>query len=476
MSACPLPMIQYACAWSWVYRETQPRRKLRLVFEVTNGVASPFVPLGSYFLEFQDYRRPSAQVEMARAVQLLLEFSAAQDRAGITTPRPHLLRDFVKALLSGTVDDAGADPLSLGWSPRTRRVVRRMLHLVTRFTDWLANRTGEAPLNALRPATPTEKLSKRWRNDIVAARSLLGDARSRQHENRSVGWARSVQAEASALGEPTEVYAFDRSQFPALLLRGFGLGRRRRPKGATRNALIAILLHAGGLRVSEPFHLWCDDVTVDPDNPKSALVRLFHPTEGEAPVVEDGRRTNREACLAQNWKLTPRNQDTRRGYKSGWKNLSFSDQRRGFAQVHWFPTFWGEVFLALFHEYLRERPKTTTHPYLFVSERSLQEGKPYTVHAYEQAHACAVRKIGLTLGKCFGTTPHSHRHAYAEALIAAGCNELTIQRCLHHRSIHSQEAYNAAKRRDRVLLADSLRKASLALNEALLAEMGGLLK
>jgi len=47
--------------------------------------------------------------------------------------------------------------------------------------------------------------------------------------------------------------------------------------------LITVLLHGGGLRESEPFHLYVSDVAIDPRNTKSALVRLYHPERGKAP-------------------------------------------------------------------------------------------------------------------------------------------------------------------------------------------------
>jgi len=44
------------------------------------------------------------------------------------------------------------------------------------------------------------------------------------------------------------------------------------------------------------------------------------------------------------------------------------------------------------------------HPFLFVSFRNLQHGEPYTIDAYSDAHARAVRRIGLVPAKLNGTT------------------------------------------------------------------------
>jgi integrase len=94
----------------------------------------------------------------------------------------------------------------------------------------------------------------------------------------------------------------------------------------------------------------------------------------------------------------------------------------------------------LYRTYLRSRPKGN-HPFLFVSEHPAHRGEPYTIEAFEQAHARAVRRIGLVPGKLNGTSPHGHRHAYGLALRRAGVDPIFIQRAMHHRSPHSQAVY-----------------------------------
>jgi integrase len=68
-------------------------------------------------------------------------------------------------------------------------------------------------------------------------------------------------------------------------------------------------------------------------------------------------------------------------------------------------------------------------------------GEPYTVDAFRQAHGRAVERIGLKPSKYAGTTPHGHRHAYAQLLTDTGVGESVIQSALHHKSPESQQVY-----------------------------------
>jgi len=129
-------------------------------------------------------------------------------------------------------------------------------------------------------------------------------------------------------------------------------------------------------------------------------------------------------------------------FHAGWKDLHLTDQRQKFALVHWFPSYWGEVFLNLFKVYITKvRSRHSKHPFIFVSQKEGVVGEPYTLASFRQAHAKAVRRIGLSVGKEFGTTPHGHRHTYGQLLTEAGLDPLLIQRCLHHKSQESQQVY-----------------------------------
>ena len=156
--------------------------------------------------------------------------------------------------------------------------------------------------------------------------------------------------------------AFPSKRIWDLLHTGFAVRGAQRSAGiheqlSLKHVLITILLHGGGLRVSEPFHLYVSDVRIDPENPCNALVRLYHPEQGAAPAdyvdLLSGRRViaDREEYLRVRWRMKPRTLSEGR-YKAGWKDLHLLDERQKYALVHWFAPAWGELFLAFFKAYI----------------------------------------------------------------------------------------------------------------------------
>jgi integrase len=78
------------------------------------------------------------------------------------------------------------------------------------------------------------------------------------------------------------------------------------------------------------------------------------------------------------------------------------------------------------------------HPFLFVTGR----GSPMSPAKFQKLHEAAIRRIGLEPAKRFGTTPHGHRHAYAQALRRSGLSPEYRRIALHHVSLESQAAYS----------------------------------
>ena len=98
--------------------------------------------------------------------------------------------------------------------------------------------------------------------------------------------------------------------------------------------------------------------------------------------------------------------------------------------------------MTLFRLYITKlRSRHCQHPFLFVSHKAGIAGDPYTVDAFRQYHAKAVRRIGLVARKDLGTTPHGHRHAFAQLLNDNKVGEDVIQSALHHKSVESQNVY-----------------------------------
>ncbi|TDR46768.1 phage integrase family protein [Tahibacter aquaticus] len=398
-----------------------------------------FEPLVQYFEHLGRRCKPERQRRTARMVGLLSDFVRAHARS--SSPEP-VWAAFPEALVGGTEHLTG--PLrDLLWPPASPRSARARLGLLNGFLEWLGDRAGSR--TSLAP----------WIDPLLAARQAAHRAKHATLPFRAVSWGAHARGRAAAWGHKPVVHdrdavAFDEARLEDLLFFGFRRRGARAEDGELgldlRDVLITILLHAGGLRSCEPFHLFVDDVGVDPNDPESAEVRLYHPEEGWAPAHAQAPRRRRDAVRREEYLrewhgLVPRT-DGPSGQRAGWKHLRLDRPAESYAVVRWFPTEWGRVFLRLFGLYLnQQRPESVGHPYLFVCDHGAQSGRPYTLQSYRQAHAVAVRRLGLNVAKALGTTPHAHRHAYGRRLAAAKLPKGTVQIAMHHRSPLSQEVY-----------------------------------
>jgi hypothetical protein len=341
----------------------------------------------------------------------------------------------------------------LYWEPKSIARATVVLNAVTGFSDWLVNRYAATALNPWRAASFAEQIAYWRRFDKRRANALLSHTMNRDDHIDAAKRARAVQIRRKVpRAHASAPKTFPDASFSDLITKGFTLPGKSsslpwHERINVRDAMITILLHGGGLRESEPFHLYVSDVALDPLNSNRALVRLFHPEQGAAPDdfldPISGKRLqgDRETYLRTKWRLEPRNLLHGR-FHAGWKDLQLTDQKAKYALVHWFPGFWGEVFLFLFRIYIAKfRSRHYPHPYLFVSHKDSVAGDPYTIDSYRQAHAKAVKRIGLPVGKDYGTTPHGHRHAYGQSMVNAGVEQKIVQHALHHKSIESQTPY-----------------------------------
>ena len=444
----------HAVIFTLVRNPGAPDRRLHVLYLLQPPCPpTPLISVVDYIVDVGRARALSWQRHTVRAIGLLVDFLAANAAWLKEQSNPKVFALFAEALVAGTLDLDGRDPSGLFWEPKSVSRARHLLGAATAFSDWLENRYGCRPLNPLRKATIAEQIAYWRRLDNRKANALLGYASYRSDHQARAQIVRTVAIRRKvtmAIGR--EVKSFPPERISDLLFTGFASrGKQHSPlvyeRLSLKDILITILLHGGGLRESEPFHLFVSDVGVDPQNPNGAVVRLYHPEQGMAPVdyVDplSGRHVagDREEYLRARWRMKPRTLIEGR-FKAGWKDLHLFDQREKYALVHWFAPAWGELFLAFFKPYIMHcRSRRSQHPFLFVSQKAGFEGDPYTVDSYRQAHARAVRRIGLVPVKALGTTPHGHRHAYGRRLADAEVDELTIQRVMHHKSPTSQAVY-----------------------------------
>jgi site-specific recombinase XerD len=415
---------------------------LYVLYRVDGAEPEPFVPLLRFFLETGKARKLPAQRSHAGSVRLLLDYLAASGTA-IDTAGPEALRDFVHALTAGTVDERGADRRGLFWRGVSLEVARGHLQRVSAFADWFTSRTGATHLNPWHEGSDADRRAAQRRYTRRSSFDFLAHLAARPEHGASAVRARSVQLPSSPAPRG-DIDAFEEAHFARFLRDGWRWRSTKRYEGSAhrlRDLLISILLHAGGLRSCEVFHLFVGDVVPDPNRPGHALVWMFHPERGEAPAAPGRAWRDREHYLRDRFNLLPRTLVAGR-FHAGWKNLALTDSRRKAAQVVWHPTSWGSTFWSLYGDYLRLRSDDGTHPYLFVSERPAQKGQPYTLSSFRSAQPRAVQRAGLAYGKHEGTSPHGHRHAYVKRLTDGGLDRRHIARAVRHRELASQDAYN----------------------------------
>nr|WP_269767714.1 site-specific integrase [Oleiphilus messinensis] len=201
-----------------------------------------------------------------------------------------------------------------------------------------------------------------------------------------------------------------------------------------KNVLITMLMHYGGLRLSECLHLWVEDII--PWDNMSALVKVYHPALGKDV---SSRRSRREILSCQ-YGLKPRYEYPKsKSMHAGWKDPLLNSKKHRYFVVYWFPYSVGKTFNDLWRLYLSHQRSSDegNHPFAFTT----RTGAPQSVNGYNQSLKRAVNRIGLPFSKDAGTTAHGHRHSYGQALAGSGVDSLVIRSAMHHKSIESQEVY-----------------------------------
>ncbi len=406
----------------------------------------PLKPLVNYLSEKSHAKSFAWMQKVVQAVGLLLDYMAANHEC-FDDPK-QLFTTFVQRLYTGTIGEDGKDPSGLYWLPKNSRFAGQLAYQVSAFSDWMAERMGTTPLNPWRQATRYEEMLNWAAYHQRHSRAFLGHAWDRSIASVAAKKARNTLLKRNPKIERDGVKFFPDDRFLDLLFKGFIVpGKQMSPRPEERlnlrDILITVLQHCGGTRMSEPFHLYVHDVLPDPREPEVAMVRIYHPSEGAAPVDwldVNGKpiKCNRKAYLRGKYQMRPRTDyfptDT---LHAGWKG-NLLDSKAHYMHIHWFPRWTGKLFKQLWDRYLIQRAMMECHhPFAFVSE----SGKPYSLDACIESHARAVKRIGLDPMKVNGTTPHGHRHSYGQRMTDAKIDPLIRKKALHHKALESQLVY-----------------------------------
>lgn len=392
------------------------------------------MPLVDYFVA-HSVRSPSWMEKVLRSVRLFLYYRYANPAQSDSRA---LFRNFARALDDGTFDlRTGEDPSGLCWEPLSGAYRDGIITDLTQLFDWMVDDYPNAA--KVNPLVPVSEYDRRWNE---AARLYRREHKVLGHlwsDPGSDGQGRSVRARREPPPTSGTRPAFPEDRFEELLVKGFKVGRRI----DHRNICITLLMHGGGFRASEPFHMYVDDAQVDPNNRETALVAIHHPSAGYAPQEwRDpllGTRGLRKAYLAAKFGLEPRHDllDSRR---AGWKGGRYD--KDNYKRSYWFEPRYGEMFLFHWNRYLEQLVHVKrNHPFLFVNLERGELGEMYKLGTFNDSHAAACERIGLRPLKALGTTPHGHRHAYGQRIRKAGLDTKVRQIALHHKNIESQDVY-----------------------------------
>lgn len=378
-------------------------------------------------LRFLYSKRNKSQSWMERntfAVELLIKFIATQSNT--ETLATEVLSTFVDVLSFGTINN-DCDKSKLFWRPRRNEDVNILLGHINTYCDYLDKVNGcELPkINSWRKATKVEE-KLRWcayyKRQANSFHNHLNQPSKDQYSS-----IRSIQGPTRHLIDLEPVYRFSEQHFERLFNHGYLLNRtsesRRNEDFASR--LIIMLMHYGGLRLSECFHIFKHDINID-NKTGSTLVNVFHPSDGKSP--EYGFNNRRE-YLSVKYRLNPRNEYLRKHkLHSGWKDPLLTNRNLSF-EVIFYPMHKAVDFTLVLQQYLNIRIDGN-HPYLFTNSYGGPETKKNFIKKYERA----IRRIGLIPLKHLGTTPHAHRHSYGHRLAVNGFSQLEIQKAMHHKS------------------------------------------
>lgn len=391
--------------------------------------------------------------KLVQATGLLLDYMEANQK--YYNSAKEFFNTFTESLYSGTINEEGLDPSGLYWLPKRVETANMLLSALNGLSDWLYEEYGAVQLNPWRKATRYEERLN-WMAQINKSQnSFLGHLDDVHVIAETAKSARNVVRRRKSYSSKGDTKAFPENKIHELLWEGFKKTRKNDKLDLVdrynwRDIAITILMHGGGLRHSEVFHLWVQDVLPDPEDPNFAVVRIYHPSEGRAP--QDFKNpttgkyiTDRESYLLLKYGLLPRNMYSAHDKRFvGWKEPRLDNDKDKYMHVYWFSKEWGYIFMYVWKMYMTKRLRDgikDTHPFAFVSHSPKTLGEMMPLRTQMESHKKAVEKIGLIVSKREGTTPHGHRHAYGQRLKKANVDARIIQVSMHHKSIESHKVY-----------------------------------
>ncbi|MBZ2161606.1 site-specific integrase [Alteromonas stellipolaris] len=392
------------------------------------------------FFSHRNSKSLSWQRHVARAIGLFFDYCI--EKACVYKNDNNVadaIRGFVECSLSGDSQ--------LGWAPSSVGVVKRNLAYIMDFSKGTSEQIGASLL----PVDDGDiRLRYFYRAYEVKQNSLLSHVTD----------VKSVAARLRATSSE-HIYQFSRPPnirnlklFPEDLIEPlfkYGFTKSDGSEDLGTKMLTALLLF-GGMRESEPFHLWFNDFSIYPSTGKLAIF-LHHPSEASCNIPPYKNMLRKEYLMERH--LKPRNDKaTSKSYHAGWKDLAVDNfHRTEIALIHEVVeqhfVLWWSRYMELRQNCMKSYVKKhgVEHPFFFVKTGDKNDlGAPLSISAYIKALKRAVarlEKMGYMAewGVSDGIAPHPMRHWFITKLSENDVSNKIIQELANHRNILSQEIY-----------------------------------
>lgn len=338
--------MNYVKIYTKTYRDNSARYiELPSLLIEQDGETKVFEQLLKYQIKYS-HKSKTWHNKLIQSVSLLFDYMNANPNNYVSAK--DFFELFAEAIYSGTIDEEGNDPSGLYWLPKKAQTANPLLSSLSDFSDWLYINYKTEQLNPWREATRYEERLKYMALINRSERSFLGHLDDIHDISETAKTVRNVVTHKNPYAVRNGTKAFPEDKIEKLLREGFKKTRKGYELDLIdgynwRDIAITILMHYGGLRHSEPFHLWVQDVIPDPEDPDMAIVRIYHPSEGKAPHdfknPSTGKYvTDRASYLKLKYGLIPRNQYASSNKRfAGWKNPRLDDEDNMYMNVYWFP-------------------------------------------------------------------------------------------------------------------------------------------
>ncbi|EIJ0973488.1 TPA: tyrosine-type recombinase/integrase [Vibrio parahaemolyticus] len=422
-----------------------------------------------YFLAYPS-KSDTWMRDTARAIGLFYDYCTAYQNSN--SDRRTQLRNFMSSLENGTIGvECQTDPTALYWAPTGITKAKRLRSRLIAFINWVEEEellskgisTFKAPmkthekqtLSLMKTARKIIKLSpmEHTKDPNVVAQHLSSAQTAFGHEFED--------DPKDYINDNSETKSFPIELISPLLQYGFvknPLATDPFEREDITAKMITLLLSFGGLRKSEPLHLWFNDII--PTAEFKCQARLYHPRMAKTNLI--GERDKTRDMYLRERTLRPRHDKANsKSLKAGWKKLAV-DKSSYHADIFWLHPSAEAMFTSLYNLYLSYRSELMEtyikeqghdHPFLFVStgvdHRTGESyiGAPYSISQFDKSYEKALqrleRHLGLKIprGRESAINPHSLRHFFTQALEDMGVSPKMIQKCLRHRTIGSQDIY-----------------------------------